>query len=328
MKLFSTTLMVALAQGDVEEMSLMQHKVWTKDRIGAAIHRATSDLPRATEASAAEVDEIVESFTQDLMKTSTALMQVSHSQKDALLRRASQSAEVSSFIEGYINLPEETKHKVVNSALGSEDLIKVFNTMPDQHRRALLMQLDAEHMEEALAPKTKTVRSEDTVGTKVTRTETKDDRTGELLHSHTHTHRRGHDWKVTDTAYPLGQTDTATTGKHGYRHNHHHQLTSDLGNLGRTATTATASETKASHTADAIGHSHSHQTKVDARNGPNMDTVTKTQTYKGLDRHSHTHLHAGDGVFATDTRTRPEVGRETGHFHSNIGDAALRHVRD
>ena len=70
MKLFSTSVVSALTQGEVvEEVPLLQNKVFTDDDFDAALSRATSDLPKATDATGAEVDDMVGTFSQDLMKT-------------------------------------------------------------------------------------------------------------------------------------------------------------------------------------------------------------------------------------------------------------------
>jgi len=321
MKYFSASVLVGLTHGGLDEVSsLLQHKAtlvkaeaWTEDQLGVAISHATSNLPRATDATDAEVDEMVQAFSQDLTKTSTALMQASLSQKDALLRRASQSAEVSSFFEGYANLPQETKYKVANSALGSEDLINVFETMPEQDRRALLVQLDGNHMDQTLGAKTRTQtrQVEDVAGNK--RTETVTTRDGKLVHRHRHVynartgqtetvtqskhhrHRHAHNAKnggtVTETASAGGHSHqhinaggtsaTVSTGANGYRHIHGHSHRHQNG----VTITASTSATKTSSSADEVGHSHSY------RHQPGSGTVTNTESSRGnwVHRHRHTH---------------------------------------
>lgn len=210
MKFFCTSVVVAFVYGEGDYFSLLQQQSWNvrQINIGEVVHRATSDMPRAIDATVAEVDEMVETFLKDLKETSIGLMQVSVSQKGALLRRASQSEEVSSFIEGYINLPEETKFRVLNSVRGSDDLIQGFLTFPEQDRRALLMQLGSSHMDETVAEKTKTTRTEDAAGNKKTKTVT-DDRHGNLIHSHEHVHNA-----------KTGKTETTTNSKNRHVHRH------------------------------------------------------------------------------------------------------------
>ena len=63
-KLFSASVVIALTQGEVvEEVSLLQNKVFTDDDFDAALSRATSDLPKATDATGAEVDDMVGTFS-------------------------------------------------------------------------------------------------------------------------------------------------------------------------------------------------------------------------------------------------------------------------
>jgi hypothetical protein len=308
MKLFSTSVVIALTQGEVvEEVSLLQNKVFTDDDFDAALSRATSDLPKATDATAAEVDDMVETFSQHLMKTSTALMQVSVTQKEALLRRAFQSAEVSNFVEGYVNLPEETKHKVVNSALGSEDLAKVFETMPTEDRIALLVQLDGDHMDKTVAQKTETKVTNDAAGNRKTETVTKD-RNGRVVHSHTHIHNAR-----------TGQTETATQSKQ-HRHEHKHNSKS-----AQTETQTVSNGHSHSHMTNAKtgqtvtdtvsnGHRHHHDHTHTHKNG---QTVTDTNTDGYRHHHDHTHQHV-NGQTVTGTNTR--VTGTAGHSHSHVTD--------
>jgi len=325
--------LVGLTHGGLDEVSsLLQHKAtvrvkaeaWTEDQLGVAISHATSNLPRATDATDAEVDEMVRAFSQDLTKTSTALMQASLSQKDALLRRASQSDEVSSFFEGYANLPQETKYKVVHSALGSEDLINVFQTMPEQDRRALLVQLDGNHMDQTVGAKTKTQtrKVEDAAGNKGTETVTTRD--GKLVHRHRHVHnartgqtetvtqskrhrhRHAHNAKTggteTETAsaghshrhsHKGGRSNTVSTGANGYRHSHSHAHQHNNG----VTITATSSETTAHSGAKRVGHAHSH------RHRPGQGTKTDTVSSDGGKVvHSHSHMH-DEQIGRTNTKT-------------------------
>jgi hypothetical protein len=295
MKLFSTSVVIALTQGEVvEEVSLLQNKVFTDDDFDAALSRATSDLPKATDATAAEVDDMVETFSQHLMKTSTALMQVSVTQKEALLRRAFQSAEVSNFVEGYISLPEETKHKVVNSVLGSEDLAKVFETMPTEDRTALLVQLDGDHMDKTVAQKTETKVTNDAAGNRKTETVTKD-RNGQVVHSHTHIHNAR-----------TGQTETATQSKH-HKHEHKHNSKS-----AQTETqTATTGKTPGGFAY--VHHSHGHMTN--AKTGQTVTDSTDADGYRH--HHDHTHKHE-NGKTGTVTNSQ-----STGIIYTPFGSAPV-----
>jgi len=268
MKFFSTTVAMVLASGDDEVASLLQANTWTQHDMDAAISRATLELPKAVKATDAEVDDMVKVLSQDLMQTSTALMQRSVSQQEALLRRASQSVEVSSFIQGYINLPEETKHKVEQSALGSEDLIQMFHTMPEQDRRALLMQLGSTPVDDAVSSKTKTEthRTVDgATGDKKTHTQTVRD--GKVVHSHTHVYNRRTGQTETATKSKnhehahshnskTGKTHTDTLGPNGYQHAHNHQHTYDGDGW---TVTHSDSLSKASDKSEARTHSHDHQ---------------------------------------------------------------------
>jgi len=251
----------------VKETSLLQHKLSTEDKIDAAIRRATLDLPKATSATVAEVDDMVEAFSQDLMKTSTALTQVSVTQQEALLRRALQSAELSNFVEGYINLPEETKHKVVNSALSSEDLVEVFEAMPTAERTELLVQLDGNQMDKTLAQKTETKVTNDAAGNRKTETVTRDGN-GNVVHSHTHVHnaRTGQTETATQskkhrhthvTNAKTGATATDSTGANGYQHHHDHTHSRQNG----VTNTGTNSLTRADGGAQAVMHHHSQNNK-------------------------------------------------------------------
>jgi len=271
----------------VKETSLLQHKLSTEDKIDSAIHRATSDLPKATSATVAEVDDMVEAFSQDLMETSTALTQVSVTQQEALLRRAFQSAEVSNFVEGYINLPEETKHKVVNSALSSEDLVEVFEAMPTAERTALLVQLDGNQMDKAVGQKTETKVTNDQAGNRKTETVTKDGN-GNVVHSHTHVHNAR-----------TGQTETATRSKQ-HRHNHKHNSNSAQ------TETQTAS----------AGHTHGHVTN--AKTGVTVTDSTGANGYQHHHDHTHTHQN-GVTATATNSRTRADGGaQDVTATHSHV----------
>jgi len=275
MKLFSTSVLIALTYGEVvEETSLLQNKVLADDGYNGAVHRATSDLSKVTDATAAEVDDMVETFSQDLMKT-TALMQVSDAQQAALFRRAFQSAEVSNLVDGYLNLPEVSKHKLVNSALRSDDLAKVFDTMPTEDRTALLVQLDGSHMEKTVAQKTETKVTNDAAGNRKTETVTRD-RSGNVVHSHTHVHNAR-----------TGQTETATRSKQ-HRHDHKHNS--------KTAQTETQTATAGT------GHTHGHVTN--AKTGV---TVTDSTANGYSHHHDHTHTHQ-NGVTATATNSRTVAG--------------------
>jgi len=283
----------------VKETSLLQHKLSTEDKIDAAIHRATSDLPKATSATVAEVDDMVEAFSQDLMKTSTALTQVSVTQQEALLRRAFQSAEVSNFVEGYINLPEETKHKVVNSALSSEDLVEVFEAMPTAERTALLVQLDGNQMDKTVAQKTETKVTNDSAGNRKTETVTKDGN-GNVVHSHTHVHNAR-----------TGQTETATRSKQ-HRHNHKHNSNS------------AQTETQTAST----GHTHGHVTN--AKTGVTVTDSTGANGYQHHHDHTHTHQN-GVTATATNSRTRADGGAQDvtashSHVQNNNGRTATATV--
>merc|ERR1719253_17222 len=217
---------------------------------------------------------MVETFSQDLMKT-TALMQVSDAQQAALFRRAFQSAEVSNLVDGYLNLPEVSKHKLVNSALRSDDLAKVFDTMPTEDRTALLVQLDGSHMEKTVAQKTETKVTNDAAGNRKTETVTRD-RSGNVVHSHTHVHNAR-----------TGQTETATQSKQ-HRHDHKHNS--------KTAQTETQTATAGT------GHTHGHVTN--AKTGV---TVTDSTANGYSHHHDHTHTHQ-NGVTATATNSRTVAG--------------------
>jgi hypothetical protein len=290
MQLFSTSVLIALASGEVvEEYSLLQNKVSTDDGFVGAVHRATSDMSKVTDATAAEVDGMVQTFSQDLMKTSTALMQVSVAQQAALFRRAFQSAEVSDLVDGYLNLPEVTKHKVANSALHSEDLAKVFDTMPTEERTALLVQLDGGHMEKTVAEKTKTTVTNDEAGNRVTETVTRN-HNGDLVHSHRHLHNAR-----------TGQTETSTKSKH-HSHEHKHN----------TKTSQTETQTASN------GHTHSHATN--AKTGVTVTDSTGANGYQ----HHHDHLHTHqNGVTVTATNTRTKGGNNQG-----VITASHQHVQD
>merc|ERR1719253_555348 len=215
---------------------------------------------------------MVETFSQDLMKT-TALMQVSDAQQAALFRRAFQSAEVSNLVDGYLNLPEVSKHKLVNSALRSDDLAKVFDTMPTEDRTALLVQLDGSHMEKTVAQKTETKVTNDAAGNRKTETVTRD-RSGNVVHSHTHVHNAR-----------TGQTETATRSKQ-HRHDHKHNSNS------------AQTETQTVST----GHTHGHVTN--AKTGATVTDSTGAGGYKHHHDHTYTHK-VGDnyaGITATKTR--------------------------
>merc|ERR1740117_2064190 len=171
-----------------------------------------------------------------------------------------------------------TKHKVVNSALRSEDLAKVFDTMPTEDRTALLVQLDGSHMEKTVAQKTETKVTNDSAGNRKTETVTKD-RNGQVVHRHTHLHNAR-----------TGQTETSTQSK---QHTHQHKHNS------KSAQTETQTASN--------GHTHGHVTN--AKTGVTVTDSTGANGYQHHHDHTHTHQN-GVTATATNSRTRADGGAQ------------------
>jgi len=294
----SSLIAVATATGmDAETSSLLQSKkdsVARVDGVAPVLDRAADALKSLTSES--NVADVMASFAKQLSTTATSVLQMPPTEKDALIKRASQTKELSNFVKSYMNLPADVKQKVDDVALDTPIMNQVYDALDPVDSRALLVQLDR-----ATSGKNcrKTIRAGHEVrecstytrngqgghwhsnwnGDRGSGTETvtraKD---GDLVHSHNHQYSH-------DGSGGNARTETTTRGKDNYRHGHStsHQIVN-----GRTITNSASGTTfHGGDNTHATSHSHTHK----AGEGTTTNTAT-TSTEDGQRTHGHSHSHA------------------------------------
>jgi len=294
------SLMIVSATDDLETSSLLQSKrdsITRVDTVSPVLDRAAVELRSLTAES--DVEHVMASFAAELKSTANSMIQLPSNEKDALLQRASQTKELTNFVESYVQLSEDIKKKVDDAALNTPIMNQVYDSLGQADSHALLMQLDrattgkrcyyttrnGERVRECTSSSSngrgghshRHWHGDRGSGTE-TITRNKD---GELVHRHFHEYRH-------DGSGGNAQTDTVTQGKDSYRHDHGHRHRID-GN-GRTFTN-TNSGTTFHGGENTHSHSHEHNHAI----GESTNTQTNTvSTDSGGRFHGHGHTHSHD----------------------------------
>jgi len=294
----STLIAVATATGiDAEMSSLLQSKrdsVTRADGVAPVLDRAADELRSLTSES--NVADVMASFAKELSTMATSVLQMPPTETDALFKRASQTKELSNFVESYMNLPADVKQKVDDVALDTPIMNQVYDALDPVDSRALLVQLDrattgkscrqtirdGQRVREC-SSSSKNGRGGHTYtnwnGARGSGTETTTrDKEGDLVHQHTHKYT--HDGRGGNA-----RTETTTRGKDDYRHGH--STSHNIVN-GRTITNSASGTTfHGGENTHATSHTHTHK----AGEGTITQTDT-TSTDSGGRTHSHGHSHA------------------------------------